>query len=171
MRAVVQRVARASVTVDSKVVSEIGRGFMVLVGVGRDDTARDVELLAKKILALRAFPDPNTGSHWKKTIKDVEGAILSVSQFTLYAKTPRGRPDFHSAAATDHGRELYAAFLQRLGELYQPQRIKDGQFGAMMDVSLTNEGPVTFTLDTQENGKGDTTADAPAPQDSEATGN
>ncbi|KZV88291.1 D-tyrosyl-tRNA deacylase [Exidia glandulosa HHB12029] len=150
MKAIVQRVAKASVSVDNVVISQISRGFMVLIGVGRDDTQSDIESLAKKILALRAFPDPNSGAQWKKTVKDVEGAILCVSQFTLFAKTPRGRPDFHGAMPTERGREMYAAFLKRLGELYQPQRIKDGQFGAMMDVSLTNEGPVTFTIESQE---------------------
>ncbi|KAH7107585.1 D-tyrosyl-tRNA deacylase [Auriculariales sp. MPI-PUGE-AT-0066] len=150
MRAIVQRVTQASVMVDDELVSQIARGFMVLVGVGQGDTAQDVDSLVKKILTLRAFPDPTTGAQWKRNIKDISGEILSVSQFTLFAKTPRGRPDFHASAPTDTGRLLYQTFLEKLKLGYTEDRVKDGRFAAMMQVALVNDGPVTFTLDTQE---------------------
>ncbi|KAH8106953.1 D-tyrosyl-tRNA deacylase [Cristinia sonorae] len=149
MRAVVQRVLSASVTVDGETVSSIGRGLMVLVGIGADDTATDIETLSNKILTLRVFPDA-TGSMWKASVKDVEGDVLCVSQFTLLASTQKNKPDFHRAMATEPSRQLYATFLERMGQIYSPEKIKDGRFGAMMNVSLTNEGPVTFTLDSRK---------------------
>jgi len=150
MRAVVQRVASASVTVDGKVISSISRGLMVLVGIGTDDTSSDVDVLSNKILTLRVFSDAS-GAMWKHSVKDVEGQVLCVSQFTLLANTSKGsKPDFHRAMSTEASRQLYGVFLDRMKALYVPDRIKDGQFGAMMDVSLTNEGPVTFTLDSRK---------------------
>ncbi|KAI8989811.1 D-tyrosyl-tRNA deacylase [Trametes punicea] len=150
MRAIVQRVSSASVTVDSEVISSIGRGFMILVGIGRDDTATDVETLSKQILSLKAFSDETTGTMWKKTVKDIDGEVLCVSQFTLFANTSKGKPDFHRAMASGPSRDLYGSFLKRMGDLYRPEKIQDGRFGAMMDVRLTNEGPVTFTLDSRK---------------------
>ncbi|KAH9900961.1 D-tyrosyl-tRNA deacylase [Cubamyces lactineus] len=150
MRAIVQRVSSASVTVDNEVISSIGRGLMVLVGIGRDDTTADLESLAKQILALKAFSDEQSGAMWKKSVKDIEGEVLCVSQFTLFANTSKGKPDFHRAMASGPSRDLYGSFLKRMGELYRPEKIKDGRFGAMMDVRLTNEGPVTFTLDSRK---------------------
>ncbi|KAF8503670.1 D-tyrosyl-tRNA deacylase [Russula emetica] len=142
---VVQRVLSASVTVNSEIVSEISRGLMVLVGIGVDDNASDIENLAKKILSLKVFSNPSSGDMWKANIKDIQGEILCVSQFTLMANTSKGnKPDFHRAMA------MYASFLQFMGTQYSPEKIKDGKFGAMMNVSLTNEGPVTFTLDSRK---------------------
>lgn len=150
MRAVIQRVTSASVTVDSEVISRISRGLMILVGIGTDDGASDVEVLSKKILSLRVFSD-SAGTMWKSSVKDIDGEILCVSQFTLMANTTKGnKPDFHRAMSTEPSRELYARFLERLGQSYHPDKIKDGKFGAMMDVSLTNDGPVTFTLDSRK---------------------
>lgn len=150
MRAVVQRVASASVTVDSETVSSIGRGLMVLVGIGTDDNASDVETLSNKILSLRVFSDA-AGSMWKQCVKDIEGEVLCVSQFTLLANTSKGnKPDFHRAMASEASRQLYSTFLQQMGHLYSPEKIQDGRFGAMMNVTLTNEGPVTFTLDSRK---------------------
>ncbi|TCD67056.1 D-tyrosyl-tRNA(Tyr) deacylase [Steccherinum ochraceum] len=121
-------------------------------------------------LSLRIFPDA-TGSMWKANIKDIGGEVLCVSQFTLLANTQKGnKPDFHramlghpfihpvffnpssshSSQATEPSRRLYATFLERMGQVYEPDKIKDGRFGAMMNVSLTNEGPVTFTLDSRK---------------------
>ncbi|KAG1728613.1 D-Tyr tRNAtyr deacylase-like domain-containing protein [Suillus paluster] len=149
MRAVVQRVASASVSVDGKVISSISRGLMVLVGIGTDDTLSDVETLTNKILNIRVF-DAN-GTMWKSSVKDIAGDVLCVSQFTLMANTTKGnKPDFHRAMSTNASRELYATFLEKMRQLYVSDRIQDGQFGAMMDVSLTNEGPVTLTLDTRK---------------------
>ncbi|KAG2363401.1 D-Tyr tRNAtyr deacylase-like domain-containing protein [Suillus spraguei] len=149
MRAVVQRVASASVSVDGNVISSISRGLMVLVGIGTDDTLADVETLTNKILNIRVF-DAN-GTMWKSNVKDIAGEVLCVSQFTLMANTTKGnKPDFHRAMSSNASRELYATFLKKMRCLYVPDRIQDGQFGAMMNVSLTNEGPVTLTLDTRK---------------------
>ncbi|KAI0723834.1 D-tyrosyl-tRNA deacylase [Cerioporus squamosus] len=150
MRAIVQRVSSASVTVDNEVISSIGRGLMVLVGIGRDDTVADLDTLTKQILTLKVFSDDASGAMWKKNVKDIEGEVLCVSQFTLFANTSKGKPDFHRAMASGPSRDLYGSFLKRMGELYKPERIQDGRFGAMMDVRLTNEGPVTFTLDSRK---------------------
>ncbi|TBU35588.1 D-tyrosyl-tRNA deacylase [Dichomitus squalens] len=150
MRAIVQRVREASVTVDNEVISSIGRGLMVLVGIGRDDTATDLESLSKQILSLKVFSDDASGAMWKKNVKDIDGEVLCVSQFTLFASAAKGKPDFHRAMATGPSRDLYASLLNRMGELYRSDKIKDGRFGAMMDVRLTNEGPVTFTLDSRK---------------------
>ncbi|KIM48639.1 hypothetical protein M413DRAFT_437828 [Hebeloma cylindrosporum] len=152
MRAVIQRVSAASVTVDNQVVSQISKGLMVLVGIGSDDTPADVATLTKKILSLRVFSDPaNEETMWKASVKDIDGEILCVSQFTLMANTTKGnKPDFHRAMATEPSRNLYSTFLESLKLAYKPGKIKDGVFGAMMSVSLTNEGPVTFTLDSRK---------------------
>ncbi|KAI0822781.1 D-tyrosyl-tRNA deacylase [Trametes gibbosa] len=150
MRAIVQRVSSASVTVDSEVISSISRGLMVLVGIGRDDTRTDLESLTKQILSLKVFSDESAGVMWKKTVKDIDGEVLCVSQFTLLANTSKGKPDFHRAMASGPSQDLYGTFLTRMGEMYKPEKIKDGRFGAMMDVRLTNEGPVTFTLDSRK---------------------
>ncbi|KAG8791657.1 D-tyrosyl-tRNA(Tyr) deacylase [Ceratobasidium sp. 428] len=176
MRAVIQRVSSASVTgtsllfrrrtyskftknaveiVDSEIVSSISRGLMCLIGIGDDDTSKDSEYIANKILSLKIFDDPKTGSMWKQSVKDIGGEILCVSQFTLMAKTIKGaKPDFHKASVEDIFQRLTAHYLLVgngiLGKGYDPTRIKDGQFGATMSVSLTNEGPVTITIDSRK---------------------
>ncbi|TFK72759.1 D-tyrosyl-tRNA deacylase [Pluteus cervinus] len=152
MRAVVQCVSSASVSVDGQVISTISRGLMVLVGIGSDDNATDISNLANKILSLRVFADPeNPEKLWRTNVKDIDGDILCVSQFTLFANTTKGnKPDFHQAMASGTSREMYSTFLDKIRQLYKPEKIKDGVFGAMMSVSLTNEGPVTFTLDTRK---------------------
>jgi len=150
MRAVIQRVTSASVTVDNEVISSISKGLMVLVGIGKDDTVADIETISNKILSLRIFSDAS-GNMWKKSVKDIDGEVLCVSQFTLLANTTKGnKPDFHRAMGTEPGRQLYSSFLERMSALYQPGKIKDGRFGAMMNVSLTNDGPVTFTIDSRK---------------------
>ncbi|KAJ6622874.1 D-Tyr tRNAtyr deacylase-like domain-containing protein [Mycena sp. CBHHK59/15] len=150
MRAVVQRVTSASVTVDGQVISQISRGLMVLIGISKNDNASDVSTLTNKLLSLRVFPDPiGSDKMWKSSVRDVDGEILCVSQFTLMAETKKGnKPDFHNAMSTEQSRELYQTLLDTLRRSYKPEKVQDGKFGAMMNVSLTNEGPVTFTLDT-----------------------
>jgi len=152
MRAVIQKVTSASVTVDGEVISKIAKGLMVLVGIGTDDTMSDVTTIANKILSLRVFSDPNDPEKmWKASVKDIGGEVLCVSQFTLMANTTKGnKPDFHRAMSSDASREMYATFLDKLKQSYRADRIQDGRFGAMMDVSLTNEGPVTFTIDSRK---------------------
>ncbi|KAG5350509.1 hypothetical protein C0989_010740 [Termitomyces sp. Mn162] len=140
MRAIVQKVSAASVIVDNQVISQISKGLMVLVGLGADDTREDVQNMVNQILNLRAFADlSNPDKMWKASVKEIDGEILCVSQFTLLANIKKGRPDFHRAMPTEPSRETYATFLENLGQAYKPERIKDGKFGAMMNVSLTNE--------------------------------
>ncbi|KAB5595392.1 D-tyrosyl-tRNA(Tyr) deacylase [Ceratobasidium theobromae] len=118
---------------------------------GIDDTAKDSEYIINKILNLKVFADPETGAHWKKSVKDIQGEILCVSQFTLMAKTIKGaKPDFHKAMTGDLSRPFYNSLLESMGRAYVPSRVKDGEFGAMMSVSLTNEGPVTITIDSRK---------------------
>ncbi|XP_006457811.1 hypothetical protein AGABI2DRAFT_176400 [Agaricus bisporus var. bisporus H97] len=152
MRAVIQRVASASVTVDNEIISKISKGLMALVGIGTDDTEADITSITNKIVNLRVFNDSaDSNKMWKASVKDIDGEILCVSQFTLLANTTKGnKPDFHKAMSTEPGRIMYATFLERLGQAYNPEKIQDGKFGAMMNVSLTNEGPVTFTIDSRK---------------------
>ncbi|WBF11653.1 hypothetical protein N7582_000912 [Saccharomyces uvarum] len=141
-------VSQASVVVDSKVISSIKNGYMLLVGISIDDSMAEVEKLSKKVLNLRIFED-DSKNLWKKNIKEVNGEILSVSQFTLMARTKKGtKPDFHLAQKGHIAKELYEEFLKLLRNDLGEEKVKDGEFGAMMSCSLTNEGPVTIILDT-----------------------
>ncbi|SCU96490.1 LAME_0F16424g1_1 [Lachancea meyersii CBS 8951] len=150
MKIVLQKVSRASVTVESQVVSAINTGFMLLVGISVDDTLKDVEKLSKKVATLRAFDD-NDGYGWKKNIREVNGQILSISQFTLMAQTKKGtKPDFHMAQKGHLAKELYDKFLALLRQDLGDENVKDGVFGAMMSCELVNEGPVTLILDTRD---------------------
>lgn len=146
MRLVVQRVLRASVTVESEVVGQIGRGLLVLLGVGRGDREEDVEYLSEKLLDLRVFPDEN--SSMNRSLRDVGGEILLVSQFTLYGDCRKGRrPSFDRAESPDRARalcELWAGTLRDKG--FPPA---EGIFGASMQVELLNDGPVTLLLDSR----------------------
>ncbi|OJJ82545.1 D-aminoacyl-tRNA deacylase [Aspergillus glaucus CBS 516.65] len=142
MKAVIQRVKSASVTVDNQLVSSIGRGLLVLAGVGKGDDEKEADSLISRIIRCRLWPDDN-GKQWKKNVQDIEGEILCVSQFTLYAQLNKGKqPDFHEAADVETARRLYDYFYQRLREAYKPERVKNGVFQAMMDVELKNDGPV-----------------------------
>ncbi|KAI8387956.1 D-tyrosyl-tRNA deacylase [Radiomyces spectabilis] len=151
MRAVLQKVVRASVTVENEVVSSIQKGLCVLVGVGTDDTEKDVNYMVNKILNIRVFEDEATGAMWKKSAKDLGLEILCVSQFTLQAKTIKGnKPDFHRAMKGEDAKILYDNFLDKLGKSHDPALIKDGKFGAMMLVDIVNDGPVTLELDSRK---------------------
>jgi D-aminoacyl-tRNA deacylase len=144
MRAVVQRVSRAQVTVDGEIVGEIGRGLLVLLGVTHADSEVDADYLADKTAGLRIFED----EHGKMNLDagSVGGAILVVSQFTLYGDVRRGkRPSFDAAAAPEHARRLYEYFVDRLRAAGLP--CNTGRFHAMMQVDLVNDGPVTILLD------------------------
>ncbi|KIY50767.1 D-tyrosyl-tRNA deacylase [Fistulina hepatica ATCC 64428] len=152
MRAIIQRVSSASVSVDRQIISQISKGLMVLIGIGTDDTMTDANIIINKILNVRLFSDPKDESKsWKSSVKDLNGEILCVSQFTLFANTTKGnKPDFHRAMPAEPSKELYNAFLKKLSESYDPQKIRDGRFGAMMSVSICNEGPVTITIDSRK---------------------
>jgi D-tyrosyl-tRNA(Tyr) deacylase len=144
MRAVVQRVSRASVEVDGRVVGEIGPGLMILLGVSRTDVEKDADYLAEKVAGLRVFEDED--GKMNRSAADVGGAVLAVSQFTLYGDVRRGkRPSFDDAARPERAGELYEYFVAQIRARGLP--CETGQFRAMMSVSLVNEGPVTILLD------------------------
>lgn len=147
MRVVAQRVHSASVTVDGKVVGQIGHGLLLLVGITAGDTETDVEWLAGKLAKLRIFPDE--AGQMNRSVVEVGGGVLVVSQFTLYASTQKGtRPSFNAAAGPDVARALYETFVTQIGRLIT-QPVQTGAFGEMMDVALVNHGPVTILLDSQ----------------------
>ncbi|MBE6957684.1 MAG: D-tyrosyl-tRNA(Tyr) deacylase [Ruminococcaceae bacterium] len=147
MRAVLTRVNSASVTIDGEVVGKIGKGFLILLGVGPDDTEKECRYLAEKALGLRIFEDENCKMNLG--LEAVNGQVLVVSQFTLYGSCRKGRrPSFADAAGPELGNELYEKFLSVCEELgYPPQH---GRFGADMQVESVNDGPVTLILDTKE---------------------
>ncbi|MCY4633856.1 MAG: D-aminoacyl-tRNA deacylase [Acidobacteria bacterium] len=146
MRAVVQRVRRASVTVDRRVVGSVGQGLLVLLGVGREDTDDDAAYVASKIRDLRLFAD--TAGRMNLPVAEVGAAVLVVSQFTLLGDCRRGRrPSYIEAACPERARALYEAVVERLRQDGLP--VQTGEFGAMMDVELVNDGPVTVLLDSR----------------------
>ncbi len=146
MKAVIQRVQEASVTVDGKLVSSIGKGYMLLLGVMKGDTQKEAELLARKTAALRVFEDEN--GKMNLSVNDVNGEILSVSQFTLCADCKKGnRPSFTNSEEPERANELYEYFCNELIK-NGVKDVKRGIFGADMKVSLINDGPVTITYDT-----------------------
>ena len=146
MRVVLQRVSHASVTVEEKVIGKIQRGFLLLVGVTHDDAMEDMEYLVRKIVQMRIFEDEE--GKLNRSIQDISGEILSVSQFTLYADTKKGnRPSFSKAAPGDVALEMFEQFNGLLRETGIP--VETGQFGADMKVELLNDGPVTILLDSK----------------------
>jgi D-aminoacyl-tRNA deacylase len=147
MRAVLQRVSRAAVVIDGETVGAIERGLLVLLGVAATDTPGDVQRLAEKVAGLRIFNDD--ANKMNLALADVGGAVLVVSQFTLYGDCRKGRrPSFIAAAPPEIAVPLYEAFVNALRALGLP--VATGRFGAMMQVDLINEGPVTLILDTKE---------------------
>lgn len=147
MRIVLQRVKSASVAIEGTVVGEIEQGFLLLVGVGPDDTRDDASYLARKIAGMRIFSDEN--GKMNLSIDQVGGKILSVSQFTLFADTKKGnRPSFIGAASPEAANKLYEEFNEILRTEYG-LIVETGEFGADMQVSLVNDGPVTILLDTK----------------------
>ena len=147
MRAVIQRVKHASVTIEGSVKSSIGQGFLVLLGVCNEDTTEDVEWLVKKIANLRVFNDDE--GVMNRSLLDVQGEALVVSQFTLYASYKKGnRPSWFRAGSHEHSIPLYQAFCQQLSEQLG-KSVGTGEFGADMKVELLNDGPVTICMDTK----------------------
>jgi len=147
MRAVVQRVSRAQVTVNGEITGQIGLGVLVLLGVGRDDTEADAIYLAEKIAGLRVFEDDQ--GKMNRNLQDVEGSVLAVSQFTLYGDVRRGkRPSFDAAAPPGKARQLYEFFVEQIRATGLP--CETGRFQEMMKVELVNEGPVTILLDSRK---------------------
>ncbi|MCI6735838.1 MULTISPECIES: D-aminoacyl-tRNA deacylase [Aerococcus] len=148
MRIIVQRVSQANVAIDEKVVGEINKGFVLLVGVHDEDTPETVAYMARKIANMRIFADED--DKLNLNIDQVSGEILSISQFTLYARTKKGnRPSFIDAAKPDHGDKMYQLLNETLRNEYG-LKVSEGKFGADMQVSLVNDGPVTIILDSDE---------------------
>ena len=147
MRVVIQRVSEASVKIDDAIVGQIGMGFLILLGVEGSDSVEDVKWLSKKVVNLRVFGD--TEGKMNKSLKDISGNILLISQFTLHASCIKGnRPSFIKAAAPSLAIPLYETMIEQLS-LYLGKNIETGKFGADMKVSLINDGPVTISIDTK----------------------
>lgn len=145
MKVVLQRVRHARVRIQERVVGEIARGLLVFVGIGQTDTATEGEWLARKIASLRVFPDE--AGQMNRSVKEIGGGILIVSQFTLYGDTRKGtRPSFNDAAKPEVARTLYETFLRQVATEHG-QPIAAGEFGADMQVELVNDGPVTLVID------------------------
>ncbi|KAK8069517.1 hypothetical protein PG994_006133 [Apiospora phragmitis] len=176
MKAILQRVLSASVTVDKEVVSSISKGVLVFAAVAPGDTEKEADSLAAKVLKMKLWDDEAGGRvwhipfslgdpldptsdlnssvnavtsylQWKKSVQDIEGEVLCVSQFTLLAQTKKGnKPDFHGAMGGDQAKLLYDYFFSKVQQGYKPERVKNGVFQAMMEVALVNDGPVTLEL-------------------------
>ncbi len=156
MKLVLQRVRSASVTVAGRQVSAIGQGYLLLLGVAQGDTEADGAWLARKVVGLRLFPDVN--GRLDRTLAEVGGAVLVVSQFTLLAALDKGaRPSFHRAEAPEPARVRYERFCAQLGDAMGPgaAAVARGEFGADMQVELVNDGPLTLLIDTRDRAGGD----------------
>ncbi|XP_031140522.1 D-aminoacyl-tRNA deacylase 1 [Sander lucioperca] len=145
MKAIIQRVTKASVTVGGEEISSIGRGLCVLLGISVEDTQKDADYLVRKILNLRLFEDEN-GRAWSKSVMDRNFEVLCVSQFTLQCILKANKPDFHSAMPAELAQPFYNSILENMRSTYKPELIKDGEFGAYMQVHIQNDGPVTIEL-------------------------
>jgi len=147
MRVIIQRVKSSQVTVNGEVVGKIGRGLNLLVGIATTDTEAELDWMVRKCLDLRLFPGNDTSSdRWEKSVQEIQGELLVVSQFTLYGDCRKGRrPSFTRSSAPDIAQKLYEQFVEKLRQ--SGLRVETGQFGAMMQVSIENDGPVTLLLE------------------------
>ncbi|KAJ6885967.1 D-aminoacyl-tRNA deacylase [Populus alba x Populus x berolinensis] len=166
MRAVVQRVTSASVEVDGHMVSEIGPGLLVLVGLHESDTDSNADYICRKVLNMRLFTNESTGRGWDQNVMQrnyevllvhivimLVACVLIVSQFTLYGVLKGNKPDFHVAMPPQKAKPFYESLVDKFRKAYRPDAIKDGVFGAMMKVNLVNDGPVTMQLDSSQSSK------------------
>ena len=155
MKAVIQRVLRASVKVDGQLVSSIDRGLLVLVGISKADSSTnakpsaDFEYIQNKILNGRYWNNEETGKDWDCTVVQKKYEVLVVSQFTLYGAFKGNKLDFHNAKKTNEAEEIYNSFVKKLKAKYGDSKVKEGKFGAMMEVELVNDGPVTVIVDSK----------------------
>jgi D-aminoacyl-tRNA deacylase len=146
VRVIIQRVKSSQVTVNNRVVGQIGRGLNLLVGIAATDTEVEIDWMIKKCLELRLFPSEIGGDRWERSIQDIQGEILVISQFTLYGDCRKGRrPSFSDSAPPERAEKLYYLFVEKLKT--SGLKVATGQFGAMMQVSIENDGPVTLILD------------------------
>ncbi|EFN74087.1 D-tyrosyl-tRNA(Tyr) deacylase 1 [Camponotus floridanus] len=146
MKAVIQRVSKASVSVDGEVISSIGNGLCVLIGIKKGDEAVDMEYIVRKILNTKLF-DGDKGKKWGASVVDKKYEILCISQFTLYHVLKGNKLDFHRAMPAQESEPFYMNFLAELRTKYIPELVKDGKFGAMMEVCIQNSGPVTLEIE------------------------
>lgn len=146
MRVIIQRVKSSQVIVDGEIVGKIGRGLNLLVGIASSDTAAELDWMARKCLDLRLFPAAGGGERWEKSVQEIGGELLVVSQFTLYGDCRQGRrPSFSDSAPPQQAEALYEQFVAQLRQ--SGLRVETGKFGAMMQVSIDNDGPVTLLLE------------------------
>jgi D-tyrosyl-tRNA(Tyr) deacylase len=152
MRVVLQRVNASRVTVEGRVVGKIGRGLNLLVGIADTDTEAELDWMARKCLDLRLFPNPEgSADRWELSVQDISGELLVVSQFTLYGDCRKGRrPSFSRSAAPEPAQRLYEQFVEKLRQ--SGLRVETGEFGAMMQVAIDNDGPVTLLLEREQSG-------------------
>ncbi|TGJ81542.1 hypothetical protein E0Z10_g7222 [Xylaria hypoxylon] len=146
MKAILQRVLSASVTVEKEVVSSIGKGVLVFAAVAPGDTQKEADSLAAKVLKMKLWDD-DTGARWKHNVQEIGGEVLCVSQFTLLASTKKGnKPDFHGAAGGEEAKRLYQYFFEKVRQGYASDKVQNGVFQTMMEVALINDGPVTLEI-------------------------
>jgi D-tyrosyl-tRNA(Tyr) deacylase len=146
MRVIVQRVKSSQVTVHGEVIGKIGRGLNLLVGIAETDTDAELDWMARKCLELRLFPDEEGSDRWQKSVQEIGGELLVISQFTLYGDCRKGRrPSFDRSANPSQAEELYNSFVEKLKN--SGLQVETGKFGAMMQVSIENDGPVTLILE------------------------
>lgn len=146
MKTLIQRVKEAKVLVDNETVGEIGNGLLVFLGITHDDTEKDIDYLVEKLVNLRIFKDEDR--HFEKSLLDTRGEVLVISQFTLYGNAKNGRrPDFAQAAKPDIAEKLYDRFVEKFRET--GLKVETGKFGAMMEISLVNDGPVTLMIESK----------------------
>jgi D-tyrosyl-tRNA(Tyr) deacylase len=150
MRVVIQRVRSSQVTVGGEIIGKIGRGLNLLVGIADTDTEVELDWMARKCLELRLFPDEQGGDRWQKSIQEIGGELLVISQFTLYGDCRKGRrPSFDRSAAPQSAEDLYNSFIAKLRT--SGLHVETGKFGAMMQVAIDNDGPVTLLLEREAN--------------------
>jgi D-tyrosyl-tRNA(Tyr) deacylase len=148
MKAVIQRVSQASVTVNGNIVGQIKQGLCCLVGIATDDTESDIDYIVKKITTLRLFEKDS--KMWNANVGQIGGGILCISQFTLLARTRKGtKPDFNRCMKTEQSAEFWKLFMTKMRESYNLGNVSEGQFGAMMSCEIINDGPVTISIDSK----------------------
>ena len=146
MRTLIQRVSKAQVSVDGQVVGQIGPGITVFLGISEEDTEKDIDFLVEKLQNLRIFPHEK--GHFEQSLLDVKGEVLVISQFTLYSDTQKGRrPSFIKAAEPEKAKDLYQKFVERFKTT--GLKVEEGEFQAMMEVELVNDGPATFMVESK----------------------
>ena len=146
MRVLLQRVKSSQVTVNGKIIGEIGLGLNLLVGIAQRDTEAEIDWMVRKCLELRLFPHPEDGQKWQKSVQDIGGELLVISQFTLYGDCRQGRrPSFDQSAHPQLAQELYERFVSKLKT--SGLKVATGEFGAIMAVTIENDGPVTLLLE------------------------